>query len=48
MKASRSDLHGIVKWSIGVPDVTWFTIIHNGGLEKDTSEAYMYSKLFQT
>ena len=37
MKASWLDIHGIVKWLVAVPDVTWFIVIHKGGLEKDTS-----------
>ena len=47
MKASWLDIHGIVKWSVGVPDVTWFIVIHKGGLERDTSKTYMYSKHHQ-
>ena len=47
MKASWLDIHGIVKWSVGVPDVTWFIVIYKGGLEKDTSKTYMYSKHHQ-
>ena len=41
MKASWSDIQGILKWSIGVPNVSCFIVIHNGGLEKDTSETHM-------